>query len=138
MASKGTVHGHHDVVVGAEDVHVEVTVGAAHLTLAAVRFFNGLRGGGGDTTYIHQRLLVVGNLVVLTVDEEDGVLSSGVERGESLPEIDVFNHAHAVVYAFRTITDEYSASSTRRDPDRKQASWEEPWAEAASWAEAWA
>lgn len=47
MASKGTVHGHHDVVVGAEDVHVEVTVGAAHLTLAAVRFFNGLRGEGG-------------------------------------------------------------------------------------------
>ena len=93
---------------------------------------------GGGTTYIHQRLLVIGNLVVLAVDEEDGVLSSGVERGESLPEIDVFNHAHAVVYAFRTITDEYSASSTRRDPDRKQASWEEPWAEAASWAEAWA
>lgn len=122
MTSKRTIHGDHDVVVGTEDVHVEVSVSAAHLALAAVRLFNRLREEGRHATHIHQRLLVVGDLVVLVVDEEDGVLSSRIVGGENLPEIDVLDHTHAVVYAFRMATNEYSASSTHRDPDRKQAS----------------
>lgn len=53
-------------------------------------------GRGDAKDDIHQGLLVVRDLVVLAVDEEDGVLSSRIVAGEDLPEIDVLNDAHAV------------------------------------------
>lgn len=95
LAGERAMHLDQQRAVRTAEVHVEGTVGAAGLALAAVALLEGLHVRREGRTHVEEGHLVLVNLAVI-VGEENGVLSGGVVLGEDLPEVDVLHNAHTV------------------------------------------